>query len=98
MDPSPSDTKRRLLRPIVLVVAALALPGCSGHASPSWTLFGAYFPAWLVCGVLGVIAAIAARFGFVASGLATVIPLQLWVCTAVGIIAASLCWLVWLGH
>lgn len=82
----------------VLAVATLGLQGCAGQASPSWTLFGAYFPAWLLCGLLGVLGALTARFGFVASGLATVIPFQLWVCTAVGIIVTSLCWLVWVGQ
>ena len=47
---------------------------------------------WLTLGAL------AARLSFVASGLATVIPFQLWVCTAAGIIVASLCWLVWVGQ
>jgi hypothetical protein len=82
----------------LLSMIALGLAGCASRASPSWTLFGAYFPAWLLCGLLGVFGALAARFGFVATGLATVIPFQIWVCTAIGIMVASLCWLVWLGQ
>ena len=98
MSSNRPEVKPRKSGPLVLAVAALGLQGCAGHASPSWTLFGAYFPGWLLCGLLGVLGALAARLGFVASGLATVIPFQLWVCTAAGIIVASLCWLVWLGQ
>ncbi len=98
MNPSLSSETVRRFCPALLIIAAPSLSGCAGHASPSWTLFGAYFPGWLICGLLGVAGALAARFGFVASGLATVIPFQLWVCTAMGVIVASLCWLVWLGQ
>ncbi len=45
-----------------------------------------------------MIAAILARVGFVAADLADVIPAQLFVCSAVGIIVGSLCWLLWLGQ
>ncbi len=72
--------------------------GCSGSAAPSYALFGAYFPAWLLCGIIGIIGAILARFAFLATNLATVIPAQLFVCLSVGIILASLIWLVWLGQ
>ena len=79
-------------------LALLPLAGCAGHAAPALTLFGAYFPAWLLCALIGVVGAIVARIGFVASGLAQTLPFQTLVCSGVGVIVASLCWLFWLGQ
>jgi YtcA family len=79
-----------LLGPCVGVLA-----GCG--AAPSLTVVGSYFPAWLACGIIGVVAAIVARIVFVATGLVDTLPLQLYVCAAIGIVAACLIWLVWVG-
>jgi hypothetical protein len=78
-------------------LAALGLSGCELRGAPAFVLFGAYFPAWLFCAVLGVAAAIAARAAFVALSLAQVVPFQLLVCSAIGLIAALLAWLVAFG-
>jgi len=80
------------------VVVALALSGCTRQAAPSFSLFGAYFPAWLFCMLAGVLGAICARVILVVSGLSNVVPAQLAVCAAIGVIVASLCWLFWLGR
>jgi hypothetical protein len=80
-----------------LGVAVLALGGCSGGA-PSFVLFGAFFPAWMLCGVLGIIGAGVARAAFVASGFADVLPYQLFVCAAVGTIVALAVWLISFGQ
>jgi hypothetical protein len=82
---------------IALGVAALALGGCSSGA-PSFVLFGAFFPAWMLCGVLGIIGAGMARAAFVASGFADVLPCQLFVCAAVGTILALTVWLISFGQ
>jgi hypothetical protein len=82
---------------VVLGLAVLALGGCSAGA-PSFTLFGAFFPAWLLCGTLGLIGAGLARAAFVAGGLSEVLPYQLFVCTAVGLIVALLIWLIGFGQ
>jgi YtcA family len=83
--------------PVVLGLVVLTLGGCSMGA-PSFTLFGAFFPAWLLCGTLGIVGAGVARAAFVASGLSQVLPYQLFVCTAVGLIVALLIWLVGFGQ
>jgi YtcA family len=91
-------TKYRPMRPsrVLLGVAALALGGCSTGA-PSFVLFGAFFPAWLLCGALGIAGAVIARAAFVASGLSEVLPYQLFVCTAVGVMVGLFTWLVGFG-
>lgn len=78
-------------------LAALGLGGCAAHGAPAYDLFGAYFPAWLFCAVLGVAVAIAARVAFVALSLAQVLPFQLFVCAAIGLTAALLVWLFGFG-
>jgi hypothetical protein len=66
--------------------------------APSFDLFGAFFPAWLLCGIVGIAGAVAARVAFVGSGVANTLPYQLAVCTAIGVITALLFWLVGFGH
>jgi hypothetical protein len=81
---------------VVAVVPVLLLGGCAG--APSFVLFGAYFPAWMLCAGIGLLAALAARIGMVASGLSQALPAQLSVCVAVGVLAAALVWLAWFGR
>jgi hypothetical protein len=76
----------------------MSLAGCSAAGAPSFDLFGAFFPAWMICGLIGIVGAIAARAAFVGAGLSNVIPFQLFVCTAIGVIAAVLTWLLWFGR
>jgi hypothetical protein len=42
-------------------VTPIALGGCSSHGAPSFVLFGAFFPAWMLCALIGIFGAIAAR-------------------------------------
>jgi hypothetical protein len=81
----------------LLSLECMTLTGCSGSA-PSFDLFGAFFPAWLLCGIVGVAGAIVARVVFVSTGLSNTLPYQLAVCTAIGVITALLVWLVGFGH
>lgn len=66
---------------------------CSG--APSVTIAGAYFPAWLLCAVIAVVAAVFIRVLMVATGLSNFIPYQLAVCCSVGAILALMLWHVW---
>ena len=42
---------------------ALLVAGCS--RAPSFNILGSYFPAWIVCGILGILLAVAVRLFFV---------------------------------
>jgi YtcA family len=91
--------KRSMPHGRMLVVALMSTQGgCTEIGAPSFTLVGAYFPAWMVCVLLGIIVAIGARVGFIASGLAGVLPFQLCVCTSIGLCFALLVWLLWFGQ
>jgi hypothetical protein len=77
---------------------AAVLGGCEVRGAPSFVIAGSYFPGWMFCAVIGIISAIAIRIGFVASGLANVLPFQLFVCSAIGLCCGLLAWLLWFGH
>jgi len=51
----------------------------------------------MFCGAIGLVAAIVARAFFEASGLAYVLPFQLFVCASIGVCAALVAVLVWFG-
>jgi hypothetical protein len=82
----------------LLYFECMTLTGCSGDSAPSFDLFGAFFPAWLLCGIIGIAGAVVARVVFVSTGLANRLPYQLAVCVAIGVITALLVWLVVFGH
>lgn len=82
-----------LFAPLLL----LTLGGCSRIGAPSFVLFGAFFPDWMFCALLGIVVAVVVRVVFVATGLAGILPYQLFVCLSVGLIFASLAWLFWFG-
>jgi hypothetical protein len=75
-----------------------ALSGCAVRGAPSFVIAGSYFPGWMFCALIGIVLAIAVRIGFVASGLASVLPLQLFVCSAIGLCCGLLAWLLWFGQ
>ena len=81
-----------------IFLVSFCLSGCSASGAPSFDLFGAFFPAWLLCGIAGIAGAVVARLTFVSSGVANILPYQLAVCAAIGITTALLFWLVGFGH
>jgi hypothetical protein len=90
--------KRRPISASVLALPLLSLCGCSEAGAPSFDIFGAFFPAWLVCAVLGIFVALGARMFFAARNLTDVLPFQLSVCTSLGAIFALLVWLICFGR
>jgi YtcA family len=90
--------KRGPISVSVLALSLLSLCGCSQAGAPSFDLFGAFFPAWLLCAVLGIFIAFVARIFFVARNLTDVLPFQLSLCTSLGVILALLVWLVCFGR
>ena len=75
-----------------------AVLGFAVLGAPSFVIAGSYFPGWMFCALIGIVAAIAVRVGFVASGLAGVLPFQLFVCAAIGLCCGLFAWLLWFGH
>ena len=82
------------LRSSLLAALSGMTAGCSLAAAPSYELFGAYFPAWMLCALVGIGAAAGARAILTIPRFDGVVPFQLAVCTAVGVAVALLIWSV----
>jgi hypothetical protein len=59
---SKSPTLRRTIG-IGVAAATLLTTGCS--RAPTFNLLGSFFPAWIVCGVIGILLTVAVRLFFV---------------------------------
>jgi YtcA family len=78
------------------VVPMLGLvSGCDG--APSRNILGSYFPSWMVCALVGLASAIAARAIFKALGLLEELPVPLVVMLAIGCACTFAMWLIWLS-
>jgi hypothetical protein len=71
------------------------LGGCDG--APSRNILGSYFPSWMVCALVGMALALAARAIFKASGLLEELPAPLVVMLAIGCAGTFAMWLIWLS-
>ena len=83
-----------LSRVIPPALASCTLTGCSLAGAPSFELFGAFFPAWMLCALVGVIGAAGARVVLSTTTLGSLISFQLATCTAVGVIVGLLVWTI----
>jgi hypothetical protein len=83
---------------VLTPLLAAAVSGCAVRGAPSFVIAGSYFPGWMFCALIGIISAIIVRVGFLASGLASVLPFQLFVCSAIGLCCGLLAWLLWFGQ
>jgi hypothetical protein len=72
-----------------------SLAGCDG--SPSRNILGSYFPSWMVCALLGLALALAARAVFKALGVLHELPVPLIVMLAIGCSGTFAMWLIWLS-
>jgi YtcA family len=82
---------------VIAPLLTSALGGCAVRGAPSFEIVGSYFPGWMFCGLIGIFSAIVVRVGFVASDLSSVLPFQLFVCSAIGLCCGLLAWLLWFG-
>ncbi|MFC5473082.1 hypothetical protein [Paraherbaspirillum soli] len=97
--PRIGDASARRTRQLpAIAVLSLFLQGCAPRGAPSYEIFGAYFPLWLLAGVLGLISALIAHRVFVSTGWAQIVPFQLSVCVAIGVTVAVLVWLSGTGR
>jgi hypothetical protein len=83
----------RVAPSLLTILSLLGLGGCQPGA-PSLSLVGSYFPAWILCSLIGVAVGLAARAVLSATRLADVAAYPVVVCIAVGVIAGVAAWLV----
>ena len=88
-------TQSLLRKASLVAVTSCLLTGCSFGGAPSFELFGAFFPAWMLCGLIGVMGAASTRVILTTPAFnGMVIPFQLAVCTAAGVTVGLLAWMV----
>ncbi len=75
---------------------SLSLAGCD--ASPAQNIMGSYFPSWLICAVVGVVAALILRQLLTWAGLSRSLLLAPVVYVCLGIGAALTTWLLLFGQ
>jgi hypothetical protein len=76
-------------------MAFVSLGGCNG--APSRNILGSYFPSWMVCALVGIAAAGAARAILKAAGILQELPVPFVVLLAIGCSATFGLWLIWLS-
>ncbi|WP_228119690.1 YtcA family lipoprotein [Gluconobacter kanchanaburiensis] len=83
------------LRPGILCFLATA--GCSLRGAPSFPIVGAYFPDWMLCGLIGIATTIGLRVLFLLTGVDTVLSFRLFTYVALGVVAALTVWTLVFG-
>jgi hypothetical protein len=61
-------------------------------------LLGSYFPAWMLCAVLGIIAAVIIRQVLGATGINDYVIAPLLTYAGFAVSATLIAWLLWFGH
>jgi hypothetical protein len=84
-----------ILRGLILPLA-LSPAGCS-HA-PAQDVLGSFFPAWLLCGALGILATVIIRVTLGAAGIEPYVPAPPLTYIVCAIAATLAIWLTWFGQ
>jgi hypothetical protein len=77
---------------------AIALPVAACNHAPTMNLFGSYFPAWMLCAVIGIVAAIIVRLILAVVGIDDYVVAPLLTYAGLAVSATLLAWLLWFGH
>jgi hypothetical protein len=78
------------------VAIALPVAGCS--YSPTLNLLGSYFPAWMLCATVGIVAAVIIRQILAVAGINDYVVAPLLTYAGLAVSATLLVWLLWFGH
>jgi hypothetical protein len=84
--------------PLGLWRVAIALPVTACNYAPTMDLFGSYFPAWMLCAALGIVAAIIIRQILAVAGINDYVVAPLLTYAGLAVSATLLAWLLWFGH
>ena len=77
---------------------AIALPVAACSRSPTMDLLGSYFPAWMLCAVIGIVASVIIRQILAVAGINDYVVAPLLTYAALAVSATLLAWLLWFGH
>ena len=89
---------RRCGAPRAFWRTAIALPVAACSYAPTMDLLGSYFPAWMLCAVFGIVAAIVIRQILAVVGINDYVIAPLLTYAGLALSATVLAWLLWFGH
>ena len=81
-----------------LCALSLGLDGCALRGAPSYSIFGAFFPAWLLCAGLGIFASILLRTALIAADFEEALPFKLLIYAAFAVGTTLWLWLALFGE
>ncbi|MGX7345345.1 YtcA family lipoprotein [Acetobacter pasteurianus] len=87
-------------KPFHKFLFALLVPlvsGCTFRGAPSFPIVGAYFPAWMVCGLTGIAVALILRVIFLLTGIDALLSFRLFTYVALGVLTALALWVFVFG-
>jgi hypothetical protein len=73
----------------------LWLTACS--SAPSRNILGSYFPSWMICALIGLVATVAIRALLAKTGVDAALPMPIVVYLAMATAFSLAIWLVWLA-
>lgn len=89
---------RRPLPAALVVLVAASTAGCArAPSAPSFSVFGSYFPAWIVCTLAGLVATLVTRAILVRSGIDEHLPVRLLVYVALTLLWSIGLWWTFFG-
>ncbi|AYF34037.1 hypothetical protein J4377_14955 [Halomonas sp. XH26] len=87
-----------LLPRLATFLTPMILAGCSMHAhSPTMSLYGSFFPVWLIAALLGVICSVILRLLFIRVGLHAHLPMSPLTYLSAAIFSGIMIWALWTG-
>ena len=89
---------RRCFASLALWRVAIALPVAGCSYSPTLDLLGSYFPAWMLCAAIGIVAAVIIRQILAVAGINDYVLAPLLTYAGLAVSATLLAWLFWFGH
>jgi hypothetical protein len=95
---TPIRRDRRRRGPLGLLRVAIATPVAACNYAPTMDLFGSYFPAWMLCAALGIVAAVTIRQILAVAGINDYVVAPLLTYAALAVSATLLTWLLWFGR
>ena len=84
--------------PLALWRVAIVLPVAACSYAPTMDLFGSYFPAWMLCAAIGIVAALIIRHILAVAGINDYVVAPLLTYAGLAVSATLLAWLLWFGH
>lgn len=81
-----------------IALVAQGLDGCALRGAPSFSIFGAFFPAWLLCAAIGILASILLRTALIAADFEEGVPFKLLVYAGFAIATTLWLWLALFGE